>query len=152
MEHLQTKLIHLQKQFRVVDDTTNRANLFQPTGSLWQTDNGDEDDDDDPVLDSVYSVRDLKQQQVRILEDQDHGLEALSKVISRQKDLAIRIGDEVDIQNDILDTLGDQMENTDLRINRETQHIGTVSRKDATCGYYVVIGILFVAILVVLFI
>lgn len=36
---------------------------------------------------------------IGVLEDQNEGLEALSKVISRQKSLAIRIGDEFDEQS-----------------------------------------------------
>lgn len=73
----------------------------------------------------------------------------MSRVISRQKELAIQIGDEVDIQNDIIDDLGNAMEHTDSRVNSEIRHIGLVDRKDKTCGYYMVIGILFVAIVVV---
>ena len=46
-----------------------------------------------------YSVSDLRKQQTKILDDQNVGLEALSKVISRQKHLAVQIGEEVDLQN-----------------------------------------------------
>lgn len=34
-----------------------------------------------------------------MLEEQDEGLDTLAKTISRQKHLALRIGDEVDEQN-----------------------------------------------------
>lgn len=77
--------------------------------SYWQGGNlnDDDDDDDEPIADfrpkpsSSYepTVDDLRKQQNRILDDQNEGLEALSKVISRQKNLALRIGDEFDEQN-----------------------------------------------------
>lgn len=71
--------------------------------SLWEED----DDDDESIINPNPSssraknvtVDDLRKQQTKILENQDEGLEALSKVISRQKNLALRIGDEVDDQN-----------------------------------------------------
>lgn len=51
------------------------------------------------AADEPYTVEKLRQKQTQILNDQDEGLENLSKIISRQKQLAIRIGDEVEIQN-----------------------------------------------------
>lgn len=48
---------------------------------------------------SNYSVDELRKQQTRVLEDQNQGLDNLSKIISRQRELAIKIGDEVDVQN-----------------------------------------------------
>lgn len=145
IELLKSKLIQLQKQFSDVGGTTNRTNLLASGSRLWEGD----DDDDIPVLNDNYSIGDLRKEQTRILEDQNEGLDALSRVISRQKELAIQIGDEVDIQNDIIDELGDAMEHTDSRINSETRHIGIVDRKDKTCGYYMVIGSLFIAIVVI---
>lgn len=41
------------------------------------------------------SVEDSRKQRVRIIEEQNEGLDTLSKAISRQKHLALRIGDEV---------------------------------------------------------
>lgn len=93
----------MQNQFSNVEKNTEREELLNGNKnvSLW------EDDDDEPMIDTKpssskgknYSVDDLRKQQTKILEDQNEGLEALSKVISRQKNLALRIGDEVDDQN-----------------------------------------------------
>lgn len=103
-------------QFQDDNETTNRAILFQKSApSLW-----DGDDDDDvpfnaalpnairvstaqrPVADSNLSIQDLRRQQTRLLDDQDEGLDALAKIISRQKNLALRIGDEVGEQNGMI--------------------------------------------------
>lgn len=63
----------------------------------------DDDDDDEPIADfrgqafgsQMPSVEDSRKQRVRIIEEQNEGLDTLSKAISRQKHLALRIGDEV---------------------------------------------------------
>lgn len=149
VEALQSKHVQLKKQFNTVQASAERASLFAGSGSNKLFD----DDDDDPALirpDSSYSVSDLRAQQTRILEDQNEGLEALSKVISRQKVLASQIGTEVDRHNEILDDLADTMETTDSRLNRETRQIGVVTEQDSsTRGYWVVIGLLALAIVLV---
>lgn len=109
VENLQSEYVHLQSQFVGVSNGENseRNDLLNNGKSVyWQ---GDDDDDDDDILNTdirskpsasnEYSIDDLRKQQNRILDDQNEGLEALSKVISRQKHLALRIGDEFDEQN-----------------------------------------------------
>lgn len=102
LETLQSKLIGLETQFRKVDGTSTRSQLLQGSSSLWDDDD-DEDDvpiiRSDPTTNNPQSVESLRKQQIRILDDQNQGLESLSKIISRQKDLALKIGDEVDLQN-----------------------------------------------------
>lgn len=99
LETLQSKLVQLETQFRTVDGPSSRSQLLQGSSSLW-----DDDEDDVPIIRSdnttdPQSIHSLRQQQTRILDDQNQGLESLSKIISRQKDLALQIGDEVDLQN-----------------------------------------------------
>lgn len=98
LETLQSKMIGLETQFRNADGSTSRSQLLQGSSSLW------DDDDDVPIIQSnpstnPQSVQSLRQQQIRILDDQNQGLESLSKIISRQRDIALKIGDEVDQQN-----------------------------------------------------
>lgn len=76
---------------------------------------------------------------------QDQGLEALSKVISRQKNIALTISSEVDVQNDLVDDIADRMDHTNVSIQRETRQVNTILIRDATCSYWVVIIILFIA-------
>ncbi|KAL3875536.1 hypothetical protein ACJMK2_033480 [Sinanodonta woodiana] len=91
----------------------------------------------------------IRDQQQQIIQEQDQGLEALSGVISRQKQIALDIGNEVDDQNVLIDDITDHVGKTDDRIKRETRHIKIVDRKSATCCYWVVIVLLFVVIIVV---
>ncbi|XP_058460160.1 syntaxin-8 [Malaya genurostris] len=147
VEALQSKLVQLQRQFSNVEASAERASLFASDNNRLF-----DDDDDDPALikpEASYSVTDLRAQQTRILEDQNEGLEALSRVISRQKVLATQIGSEVDRHNEILDNLADTMETTDARLDRETRQIGVVTVQDSTWGYWTVIGILAAAIIIV---
>ncbi|XP_071446217.1 syntaxin-8 [Hetaerina americana] len=98
---------------------------------------------------SEYSINEIRQQQQAVVRVQDEGLDVLSKVISRQKELAKVIGNEVDVQNDIIDDLTENMENTDSRIRRETKQIGTIVQKDKTWMYWMIIILLFITIVVV---
>lgn len=107
VETLQSQYGHLQSQFlKVSNSDKDRNDLMNNAGqahSYWQN-GSDDDDDDEPMAEfrpkgSEPSVDDIRKQQNRILEHQDEGLDALSKVISRQKHLALRIGDEFDDQN-----------------------------------------------------
>lgn len=103
IESLQSQYVHLESQFKGVsgENTQRHELLSNGRPSYWQND----DDDDEPLADfgkanrPPQTVDELRRQQNRILADQDEGLDNLSKVISRQKHLALRIGDEVDDQN-----------------------------------------------------
>lgn len=108
MENLQSQYVHLQSQFVSVRQSNDDRNELLSNGrpSYWQGNDDDEDDDDEPLGgyskrpgSSEPTVDDLRKQQDRILEDQNQGLDVLSKVISRQKTLALRIGDEFEDQN-----------------------------------------------------
>ena len=50
---------------------------------------------------------------------------------------------------DILDNLAGGIDNTQIRIEAETNHVGVVTQKDKTCGYWIIIISLFVAICVI---
>ena len=72
--------------------------LGGPMGSdPFSSGRGDTWADQDPFQGVTSS--DLQSQQQQILREQDTGLEALSHVIGRQKQMAIDIGNEVDAQN-----------------------------------------------------
>ncbi|KAM9818654.1 syntaxin-8 isoform X2 [Syngnathus typhle] len=91
----------------------------------------------------------IKQQQQRILEVQDAGLDALAEVISRQKVMGQEIGNELDEQNEIIDDITHLVDKTDGRIRNETRRVQLVDKKSASCGMLVVIVLLLIAIVVV---
>ncbi|KAI3353073.1 hypothetical protein L3Q82_019638, partial [Scortum barcoo] len=100
----------------------------------------------------------IKQQQQRIIEAQDAGLDALAAVISRQKVMGQEIGNELDEQNGkvlyvsktkkypnmwgatesrvplkIIDDLAHLVDKTDDRIRNETRRVKLVETKSASC-------------------
>ncbi|OXB81190.1 UNVERIFIED_CONTAM: hypothetical protein H355_005120 [Colinus virginianus] len=77
---------------------------------------------------------DIRQQQRRIIEEQDAGLDALSSIISRQKQMGQEIGNELDEQNEIIDDLTNLVENTDGKLRTQTRHVKMVDKKSASCG------------------
>lgn len=91
----------------------------------------------------------IKQQQQRIIEAQDAGLDALAAVISRQKIMGQEIGNELDEQNEIIDDLSHLVDKTDDRIRNETRRVKLVETKSASCGMLVVIVLLLIAIVVI---
>lgn len=95
------------------------------------------------------STQAIKQSQEEALAQQDAGLDMLHTIIVRQKGMAQQIGNEVNSQNELIDDIGDRMDGTNARLIDTTQNVRVVDRKDKTCGYWVVIVILFIAIIVV---
>lgn len=81
---------------------SSRSDLQQSSNSsrLWEN---NDDDDDDNFLEQFNQKKPTttQRQTSEILQEQNEALESLSHLISRQKDIAIKIGDEVDVQNGI---------------------------------------------------
>ncbi|KAF5305630.1 hypothetical protein FQR65_LT07711 [Abscondita terminalis] len=116
----------------------HNLNLNQDrTHLLGATANWESDEDEFGAGEAqTLTVEQLKNQQKQMLEDQDKGLDSLSKIISKQKNIAQTISNEVDLQNDIIEDLGDHIDQTDIRVSNETRVIGTINRKDRTCVRY----------------
>ncbi|XP_045587447.2 syntaxin-8 isoform X2 [Procambarus clarkii] len=105
--------------------------------------------EDDSVDTSSLTVDQLRRQQGRILEEQESGLDALSKVVSQQKEIAKALGNEVVEQNDLLDDIADRTDNAQNNVVNETDQISMVTKKSRTWPYWVVIAVLFMAIVIV---
>lgn len=140
---------------KVFNSTDDRERLlastaaFQPVSTTgWALDD-DEASASQPLLQEA-NVSDLKLDHKRLLKDQDNNLERLSKVISRQKDISVTIGSEIDLQNEIVDDLAERMERTNVAIQKETTHVSVITRKDSTWGYWMIILLLFFAIVAVM--
>lgn len=126
---------------------TIAGSITRPSSSaLW-------DDDTSAGQSSSYQrARDEPLPREQMIQNQNEGLENLSKIISRQKKIALKISEEVTEQDEILDDIAIRMENTDGRINSGTQAIETFTRKDTSMALWMIILGLFVAILVVWFV
>ena len=62
-----------------------------------------------------------------------------------------QIFNEVTQQNDLIDDIDDRVENVNQRLINTNENINIVTKKDRTCGYWIIILILAIAILVVIF-
>ncbi|XP_060219431.1 syntaxin-8 isoform X3 [Meriones unguiculatus] len=91
----------------------------------------------------------IRQQQQKIIQEQDAGLDALSSIISRQKQMGQEIGNELDEQNEIIDDLANLVENTDEKLRTEARRVTLLDKKSTSCGMIMVILLLLVAIVVV---
>ncbi|XP_063125816.1 syntaxin-8 isoform X5 [Rattus norvegicus] len=78
----------------------------------------------------------IRQQQQKIIQEQDAGLDALSSIISRQKQMGQEIGNELDEQNEIIDDLANLVENTDEKLRTEARRVTLVDRKSASCALH----------------
>ncbi|GLV33999.1 Syntaxin 8 [Carabus blaptoides fortunei] len=162
IEQLRSKGVQMQRQFEsnevIRTPAAVAAARIQLMGGVPVQDLGTADwgaADDDQLLDDAgnntddFSTASLRAEQQRMAQDQERGLEELSKIISRQKNIAETISTEVDLHNEIIDDLGNHIDRTDVRVVNETQQVATVSRKDRTCGYWVLIILLFLSIIAV---
>ncbi|XP_004206098.1 syntaxin-8 isoform X1 [Hydra vulgaris] len=86
------------------------------------------------------------QQQNKIIEEQDKGLEVLSKIIERQKLMGKSIGDELDYHNELIDDIQDQVDSTNQKLIRTEVHVKKVTRKTGSCVLIVVVILLLICI------
>ncbi|XP_043671882.1 syntaxin-8 [Vespula pensylvanica] len=150
IELLQSKDIQLQKLYdsRTKSLLSNRNNLLKSGTSAFAdmgTTSWAIDDDDDKPID----VQNFKNYQEQVLQEQDKGLEELCKVIERQKEIGQTISNTVDQHNEIIDDLADHMDMTDQSLINRTRQVENISYKDRTCGYWIIIILLFISIVVV---
>lgn len=152
LEKLQSQHFLLNKDFNSMH-TTIASSIIRPMNqsSLW-------DDQELGAASSSSSSRtnpmqtDGGYQREEVLRNQNEGLQNLSKILARQKNIALKISQEVTEQDEILDDIAVQMENTDGRINNGTRAIETFTEKDSSMFLWCIILGLFVAIIIVWFI
>ncbi|KAH8379341.1 hypothetical protein KR009_004256 [Drosophila setifemur] len=145
-DRLTSQLREINEKFVNSSRSNVLANSSASSSSAWQ--------DQGPSISRAtpMDAESLKQRKAEILEDQNRGLETLSATLSRQREQASQLGNEMEDQNNILDNLANAMDRVETGVQRETQSIGQVNRRDSTWGYWLVIIALFVAILVVIFV
>ncbi|CAN7996560.1 unnamed protein product, partial [Ixodes hexagonus] len=79
------------------------------------------------------TVGEIREQQQKVLREQDRGLEGLSHVIGRQKEMAIGFNEELTLHNEIIDDITDHTDRMRDRLVRETKNVQIVDRKSGTC-------------------
>lgn len=147
VEILESRRIRLQSEFMDLGAVDrDRSELVGGPSSVWQEGTGQNQSEGL----KNYSTDQLVEQRKKILAEQEEGLENLSKIISRQKEIAVKIHEEVENQNELLDDIGNGMEGVDTRIHEEIGHIRQVGGRPSYCGYYLLILGLIVLLIVVI--
>ncbi|CAG8630616.1 3033_t:CDS:2 [Paraglomus brasilianum] len=90
------------------------------------------------------------QLQQRIIQDQDADLDRLDVAIGRQREIGLRIGEELDYHVELLEDTESLVDRTDSRLNKAKRNLGKVSRKvkehKLGCLVFLLILILFVLV------
>jgi len=100
-------------------------------------------DSDNQVTPSMFQSK-----QAQIIQEQDKGLDELTKVIQRQKMMGQTIGEEIDYQNEIIDDITIGVDQTNQKLIRTDRHVKKVHKKAGSCGLLVIVILLFIAIIV----
>lgn len=96
---------------------------------------------------------DLLQLQQRIMDDQDRDLDVLSDAISRQRELSLQIGDELEVHTQLLDETEEALDGTDRRLHNARKRLSKVSKtaKDHGSTFIIIALIIILLILIVIF-
>uniref|UniRef100_A0A8C9H0Z1 Syntaxin-8 n=1 Tax=Piliocolobus tephrosceles TaxID=591936 RepID=A0A8C9H0Z1_9PRIM len=81
----------------------------------------------------------------KIIKEQDTGFDAISSIVSCQKQMGQEIGNELDGQNEIINSFANLLENTDEKLCTETRHLNMVDRNSTSCRIIMVIWLLLMA-------
>ncbi|KAH9417152.1 Syntaxin-8 [Dermatophagoides pteronyssinus] len=103
----------------------------------------------DSTTNRFENVSKMKEIQQNLFKEQDQNIDSLTNVITRQKYLAREIDSELTVQNEILEDIGEAMDDNTERLLRNTRNIRFVTRESGTCAYWTIIILLLIAILVV---
>ncbi|XP_055945895.1 syntaxin-8-like [Argiope bruennichi] len=146
MDALKSKKVQIDDAFSLKEEGGSRtallgAELGTHSTNVWDI------EEDESTRDLTFD--EIREKQQFAIKEQDKGLDTLYDVVVRQKHMAQNIGQEIDLQNEIIDDIVDHADNTRERLIKETRHVAIVDRKSGTCGYWIVIILLLIAIAVV---
>lgn len=111
-----------------VDLEAQRSRLF----SRYTDDPSEEEETEDQYRD-VDNVQ-LHQMHARVMADQDAHLDALGVSISRQRELSMQIGDELDSQAALLEESDRLVDRHQSRLDRARRQVGRVARAASAGG------------------
>lgn len=90
------------------------------------------------------------QLQREVMKEQDAQLDDLSRVISSTKHISMAIGEELDLQNALLDDLDEDVDVTGWRLNNATRRAKDLYKKSGICKYLMCIVVLVIALVAIL--
>ncbi|KAH9919499.1 uncharacterized protein BXZ73DRAFT_104978 [Epithele typhae] len=103
---------------------------------------------DDP--EAGYSNGEMLEQQRMIMDDQDVRLDELSRSVSRQHDISLQIGDELDVHTGLLEGLDHDLDHTDTRLRGARRRLGRVAQGAKENGSVLMIGLLILVLFILI--
>jgi len=88
--------------------------------------------------------------QKQMLLEQDKGLDSLHDIVVRQRAIAENIETEVGVQNEIIDGLGDEMDQTNAHLLATTRRVQSVSSSSGKIWKYWAIIVLLLVVIIIL--
>lgn len=88
--------------------------------------------------------------QAQMLAEQDRGLDNLHQIVVRQRAIAENIESEVGTQNEIIDDLGDEMDQTNAHLLATTQRVQAVTRTSGGMWKYWATIVLLLIVIIIL--
>lgn len=144
---IQSYLLNRQRLLKPSTSGAITKSIKTPTTGWLDSDDDDYNDDKRPLLNEST----LRQQQQYLLKEQDDGLDELASIVSRQKNIAITISSEVDLQNELVDNLLVNMDKTSAGIENETKEVVKILKVNSNGGLWLIIILLFIANVFVFF-
>lgn len=86
-----------------------------------------------PAASPVEDKRATLQIQREMLDEQDDALDHLSRAAGRAKEISIAVGDELDLHAKLLDSLEDEMEDTQGRLSRAARAVQNMMKRGSDC-------------------
>ncbi|RXG67590.1 hypothetical protein Avbf_14414 [Armadillidium vulgare] len=118
---------------------------FTKVADLGTVNWGDEESESTKGL----TNEELRSQQREVVQAQDAVLESLSAVVGSQRHIAQSIQSEVEDQDDLLIDIQDRTTVTQASLEQQTSNITEATRKASTWGYWIVVVLLLIAIIIV---
>ncbi|KZV76771.1 hypothetical protein PENSPDRAFT_569119 [Peniophora sp. CONT] len=104
---------------------------------------------DDPEAGPEPGV--LLQEQQRLMDDQDMRLDTLAQSIGRQRDISLRINDEIGTHQGLLEELDHDLDTTSNNLGRARRQLGTFAQKAKANGSTLTIaGLIFVLLILII--
>ncbi|CAK7221057.1 hypothetical protein SBRCBS47491_004397 [Sporothrix bragantina] len=130
------------------------ADLEAQRGTLFNSSNNNTRYTDEPEESAQdYSDQDnvqLHQMHQRIMQDQDEQLDVLGASISRQRELSMQIGDELDSHVAMLDETERLTDRHQTRIDRARRSVGKIARSAGDCKQMVAIVVLIIILVLLI--
>lgn len=92
----------------------------------------------------------LLRRQEQVMKDQDASMAQLEGTVQNLKHIGGAISSEIDLHNRMLEDTNDDLDETNIRMNRTNQTIGRILRRTRNCKTKCGITVLFVALIVIL--